>query len=78
MALNAISFLVYFKPLPLPSQGLCCFTEHWADSGVWVSNLTIEYGKWASKWLEMHSQRHRIKKIGGGPILSHKTKVIVV
>ena len=28
----------------------------------------IEYGKWASKWLEMHSQRHRFSFFsGGGP-----------
>ena len=35
----------------------------------WVSNLlkieVIEYGKWASKWLEMHSPRQIKKKIQG-------------
>ena len=30
-----------------------------------VSELTIEYGKWASSWLEMHSQRHTLKKNPG-------------
>ena len=44
----------------------------------------IEYGKkWASKWLEMHSQRHRFffKKSGGGPPyppgMTRKCKIIV-
>ena len=35
------------------SEGIC-FTSQSK-----VTGLVIEYGKWASKWLEMRSQIHR-------------------
>ena len=94
-------FSAFFQILspPPPSHGICCFSEHLADSDLHCNycaplpshgNLTkastrrqgdskliarnkvfdcttllkievIEYGKWFSKWLEMHTQRQRFE-----------------